>query len=216
MDRSKPGGTVTYASRIDGYFHLHVQLPPVIRAGYNIREGRVLGVEPDPLEVARLRPKAEELLASFILWYDSCDVGSSMQPAEVPSADPTSPYPRVLKWTNPWDGALIMSYWASLLILQECLLQCHSGPDLPLTNKDELANNIMRSLEHVGQGLMGPHRVGLPVRVAYDFVDEATQGWAMSKISRYSDTYAAMSADTYPSNPAFDHLQASQPFSWVD
>ncbi|CAN8097008.1 unnamed protein product [Discula destructiva] len=223
LDILEPGATLTFMKRSDTYFSLQAKLPPVIRASYNIRKRRALGIEPDSHEVARLKPKAAELLAAFISWHDSMP-GFSTEPVQEPSADPTSPYDTVLKYRNPWEGSIRMSYWASLLILQECLNQCHPGPGLLFTNNHELASKIMRSLEDVGRGLMGPHRVGYPLRVAHDFVDEPTQTWTLALVTRYNATYAAMSADVYPANPALDHQPAaeiemqvqSQPFSWID
>lgn len=209
---------------INELYILQAQLPPIIRMGYNIRQGRNNGVEPDPEQVARLKPKAEELRVAFLSWHaDYASEGALADPVEVPSTDPTSPYKTVLEHRNPWEGTIIMSHWASLLILQESLNQCHAGPGLLYMNNEELAHNILRSIEYVGRGLMGPHRVGYPLRVAYDFVDVDTQAWTLSKVSGYNGTYAAMSADVYPANPLFDQQSSSQVervesqhLSWID
>lgn len=218
-------GTVPVANKwSDVYFVLQVQLPPIIRAGYNIRQGRSHGIEPGPEQVARLRPKAESLRLAFLAWYDDyASQGAFADPIEVPSMDPTSPYEMVLEHRNPWEGSITMSYWASMLILQECLNQCHSGSDLPFRDNEELAHKVLRSIESVGQGLMGPHRVGYSLRVAYDFVDERAQAWMLSKVTRYNDTYAALSTDVYPANSLFDQTSSSQvercesqPLSWID
>lgn len=209
---------------MDVYFILQAQLPPIIRAGYNVRQGRNHGIEPDPGQVVRLKSKAEELRTAVLSWYHDCVSESALaDPIEVPSRDPTSPYATVLEHRNPWEGCIILSYWASLLILQECLNQCHSGPGLLFSNSPELAHNILRSIEHVGQGLMGPHRLGYPLRVAYDFTDRRSQLWMLSKVSGYNDIYAALSADVYPANPLTDQQSSSevervktQPLSWID
>lgn len=208
----------------DTYFILQAQLPPIIRVGYNIRQGREHGIKPNSEQVARLKPKAEELRTAFLSWHESyTSEGTFAEPVDVPSTDPTSPYEKVLEYRNPWEGSIIMSYWAALLILQECLNQCHPGPGLLFTDNQELATDILRSLEHVGRGLMGPHRVGFSLRVAYDFVDERTQTWTLSKVSGYNDTYAATSADIYPAHPLFDPPSSpqderveSQPLSWIE
>lgn len=160
-----------------------------------------------------LRPKAEGLRAALMWWHKSGSTGAFTEPVEVPSKDPTSPYNMVLKHRSPREGSLLMGYWATMLILQECLNQCYTEPTMLFTDNQELANNILRSLEDVGRGLMGPHRIGYPLVAACDFVDEPTQTWALSMISRYNDTYASLSADAYSVNPAklaSDHLSASQ------
>lgn len=83
---------------------------------------------------------------------------------------------------------------------------------------------IVRSLEYVGQGIMGPHRVGYPTRVAYDFLDEDLKIWTLSLVSRYNEQYAAISREIYPEHPALQTAQtavgqAEKPahaITWVD
>lgn len=229
LGASEPSGPFTKGppittGRIDAYFVLLAQLPTLIRAGYNIRQGRNHDIEPDPDQVAWLRSKAEELRTAVLSWYHDCVSDSALaDPVEVPSRDPTSPYATVFEHRNPWEGCIILSYWSSLLILQECLNQCHSGPGLLFSDSQELAHNILRSIEYVGQGLMGPYRVGYPLRIAYDFADRRSQSWMLSKVSGYNDTYAALSADVYPANALTDQLSSSeverveiQPLSWIN
>lgn len=221
---SFPKGPLLTIRRLDVYFILQAQLPPIIRAGYNIRKGRNHGIEPDAGQVVRLKSKADYLRTEVLSWYHDCvSEGALADPVEVQSGDPTSPFETVLEHRNPWEGCIILSYWASLLILEECLNQCHSGPGLLFSGSQQLADNILRSMEYVGQGLMGPHRLGYPLRVAYDFADRRSQLWMLSKVSSYNDIYAALSADVYPDNPLTDQQSSSQieriesqPLSWID
>lgn len=186
---------------VDAFMALQTQLPTVVRLGYDLRARRALGHRPHPNELTHLRTKAAALHTALRTWYASSPI--PIEPTEVPPADPTSPFTTVLRHVSRWKGGVVMSYWACVLILQSCLNQCHEVP--LFTDNVDIARKILRSLEHVGSGLMGPHRVGMPLRVAKEFVDERTQRWTVSMVTSYSDTYAAMSTDVYPANPALDH-----------
>jgi hypothetical protein len=128
-------------------------------------------------------------------------------PAEVPSQDPGSIYETVLSYSNVWHGSFWMSFWATLLILQECLRLGQWPVDYTASNR-ELARNIYRSLECVGAGLMGPMRVGYPLRIAYDFADVRTQMWIGSLLERFKERYASTAPDGYP-KPADNEYQFS-------
>lgn len=225
----KPAGVVSrkWVDHHDTYFVLLAQIPDVLRAGYDMREARRHGLEPDLAQVPQLEQKATRLRAEYLSWLAGAVSGDAIKlPVDVLSLDPTSPFPTVLKFRTPWEGSILISYWATLLILQECLNQYQSGTDCPFAQSNqELASNILRSLEHVGEGLMGPYRVSYAVRVAYDFVTLPLQRWTLAMISRYNEQYAALSGDVYPENPALhtqdsidvaDQVAVIHPMSWVD
>lgn len=225
----KPAGVISakWVDHHDTYFVLLAQIPDVLRMGYEIREAIRHGLEPDLTHVPQLEQKASRLHAEYLSWFVRADSGDAVKlPVEVPSLDPTSPFPTVLQFRNPWEGSIIISFWATLLILQECLNQCQLGKDPPFAQSNqELARNILRSLEHVGEGLMGPYRVSYALRVAYDFVNLPLQRWTLAMISRYNEQYAALSGDVYPDNPALlstahidvaDQVAVTHPMTWVD
>jgi hypothetical protein len=115
----------------------------------------------------------------------------------VPSQDPGSIYDTVLSFSNVWYGSFWMSCWATLLILQECLVQCQWPIDYTASNR-ELARNIYRSIEYVGAGLLGPLRVGYPLRIAYEFADLRTQLWIGSLLTTFEKRYASTAPNGYP------------------
>lgn len=205
------------------------QMPSIIRAGYSIREAKRRGLEPDPMLLSQLKQEATKLREEYISWYkNALSAGAFRLPAEVPSLDPTSPFHSVLKFSSPWVGSLVISYWANMLIIQESLEQLQPGTKRSFTHNNlELASNVLRSLEHVGEGIMGPFRVGYAVRIVYDFVNTPLQLWTLSKVSKYHEVSgqcillryrnkmskivdlahkicAALSRDVYPHNPALE------------
>lgn len=91
-----------------------------------------------------------------------------------------------------------MNHWANRLILQETINECggHSE-DFPPLNR-VFANNIFRSVELVGQGLMGPLRCPYPLRIAYEFSTLETRRWIGRVVSVFEPRYAATSVKDYP------------------
>lgn len=181
----------------DGYFVLLAKIPLVLSWGYSIREERRHGITPDPNRVKLLGKQAESLRSEYCAWHEMAISGGAITPpVEVPSRDPDSPFDTIFEFSNPWEGSVETSYWATTLILQEALNQCYEGRYDE--ENQELARNILRATESVGRGIMGPYRISYALRIAYDFVDLPLKMWVLSAAARYSQQYAAMSTETYP------------------
>jgi hypothetical protein len=198
-------------SHHDPFFVLYAKMPRVTQMGYHIRRDRQRGVEPRPEQINELRSRAEHLRSAFITWFTRArDTGALSDPVEVPSTDATSPFATALDFRDPWDGSLILAYWSNLLILQECINDCcDAGTSKPFEATNlQLAKDILRGIVQIGAGFMGPYRVGYPLRVAIDFVDEDTQTWALKMVDRYNEHYAAMSSKVYPQNPLIRETDA--------
>lgn len=225
----EPVGFVSprWAEYHDSYFLLLAEMPSVLRVGYNVRKDRKRGVAPDPGQMEELMPRAERLRAAFLAWHaEARATGAISDPVELAPSDPASaPFDTVLRFRTPWEGAAVMGYWANILILQECINQCQRGAHVPFGQSNRrLATDILRAIEHVGQGLMGPYRVGHPLRVAYDFVDRPVQIWALRMVEKYNKQYAAMSSEVYPDNSLIrgdddghqdGQARPADPLSWV-
>lgn len=185
----------------DGYYILLAKIPLILSWGYSIREERRHGITPDPARVKLLLEQAGSLRSEYRVWHErAVSGGGIIQPVEVPSADPTSPFMTVLMFSSPWIGSVEVGYWATMLILQEALNQCYEVEEERPYDEDnqELARNILRATEHVGRGIMGPYRIAYALRIAYDFVDLPLKMWVLSAAGRYSQQYAAASTETYP------------------
>lgn len=181
---------------MEDYFENLAKLPRILRYGYELREAKRHGMPIDEAKVVLLLKHTNATRAGVLHWYQEFEKWAD-SPVEAPSQDCTSIYPTVLSYTNPWLGSLYMGYWATMLILQEILNHCQSKVDYTDNNR-QCANNIYRSLENVGAGVMGPFRVGYALRIAYDFADLDTQYWIRGLLSHFEKTYAATSPDTYP------------------
>lgn len=184
---------------VDEFFERLAEIPSVLGPAYILRESKTMGTfrQPDDAQVAALAHKAMEYRTMFIVWYREFRTIAA-SPIDVPSGDADSPFETVLQFQALWMGAMYMGYWASVLILQEALVQCE-WPDYTATEtRGELVRNILRSVETVGAGTMGPYRVGYGLRIAYEFADVELQLWIRRILDRFSETYAATDKDTYP------------------
>lgn len=181
----------------DRFFDNLADVPAVLKWGYKLREANMLGIPVEPEKVATLMGVAAGHHARFGQWYQEFQTLPVM-PAEVPSEDEESLYASVLSFETPWAGSMHMAYWASMLILEETLVQCQWPVGLE-ESKRELVKNILRSVEHVGKGTMGPYRLGYSLRIAYEFASAEAQHWVRNRLDSYSRRYAATNKADYPS-----------------
>ena len=188
----------------DDYFACLADTPAVLRRGFDLREANEQGRPIDLKHVGELIGLAVANRASFKRWYeDFTTMLPGFRPQEVLSEDPESPYAMVFRYEGLATGALHMSYWASMLILQETLIQCQWPEELQ-SLQQEFLSNILRSLEWVGQGPVGPFRVGYSIRIAYDFANAEKQHWIRGLLDAYAKKYAATDKATYPA-PRIDN-----------
>ncbi|KAK9417995.1 hypothetical protein SUNI508_08424 [Seiridium unicorne] len=177
------------------YLQLLARLPGILRHGYALREANARQEPIDIQKALLLAESTQQVHAGFLEWYPRL-LSIEPEPTEIPSKDPASIFPHVLHYESPWIGALYMGYWASILILQEILIQCRYPVDLKETNSD-LARNILKSIENVGHGVMGAFRCGYGLRIAFEFVDDRQKVWIGMWLGRLERDYAATSAKTY-------------------
>ncbi|KAM0253313.1 hypothetical protein ACHAQJ_007317 [Trichoderma viride] len=181
----------------NSFFLCLADMPEVMWWGYPIREALMAGKHVSPRRIKQLAELTAANHERFTEWHEDFKK-MGVEPSEVPSQDPNSPYQLVLEHPVGWLGSMHMGYWASMLILQELLMKCQWPVDYRESQK-ELVHNILRSVESVGRGTMGPFRLGYSIRIAYEFANAETQLWIITLLNKFSKSYAATDKDTYPS-----------------
>ncbi|UKZ77812.1 hypothetical protein TrVFT333_005538 [Trichoderma virens FT-333] len=182
---------------VNSFFLCLADMPEVMWWGYPIREALMAGRRVSPKRIQHLAELTAANHERFTAWYeDFKKLGVELK--EVPSQDPSSPFQLVLEHPVGWLGSMHMGYWASMLILQELLIKCQWPVDYRESQK-ELMHNILRSIESVGSGTMGPFRLGYSIRIAYEFANVETQRWIISLLDKFSKRYAATDKNSYPS-----------------
>ena len=184
---------------VDGFFQNLAEVPEVLKWGYLLREANRAGASVDATHAFLLAQRTAEVHANFTKWYDEEFMRITKPPIEVPTSRPdTSLYPMVLEYEHPWAGSMHLGSWASIIILQEVLTQCGWPVDYEESQRD-LVQKILRSVECVGKGIMGPFRVGYGLRIAYEFASAEAQEWIRGLLDGFSKSYAAVDKSTYPS-----------------
>lgn len=180
----------------DEYIVLLAYVPEVVRMGYPILEAAKKGQDYDPVYVAAVKPLAAKGHTRFKLWYEKYKhVFPTVE--QVPSQDPDSLYPIVLKYPVGWAGALQISYWATMLILQVILRLCKDEQTFDV-EQQQFTRGILQSVEYLGQGPLGPYRIGYAIRIAYEVASAEAQEWIRKLLDRHSKKYAAVDKATYP------------------
>ncbi|TWU73608.1 hypothetical protein ED733_001122 [Metarhizium rileyi] len=198
------GHAVSTIHVVDEFFERLAEMPSVLAPTYVLRESRTMGTfkQPDDAKIAALALRSIEYRRLFNAWYDRFTTIAPL-PYDIASQDPDSPFDRVLQYKMPWMGSMYIGYWACLLILQEALLQCE-WPEEYEQSRGEMVRNILRSIETVGAGTMGPYRVGFGIRIAYEVASAELQLWVRRVLDRFTKTYAATDKSTYPAPRADD------------
>lgn len=194
----------------DGFLSNLAQLSPVLHSGYLLREAHKAGISVESDKVSALSHLAAVNHARWTQWYDDFTALDFPPPIEVMPTDPeASLFQTVLVFQSPAAGSLLMGYWASMLVLEETLVQCGTPRADSHSTTRYFVEQILRSLESVGQGTMGPYRVGFAVRIVYEFATAEEQRWIASMLDRFSQGYAAIDKKTYP-KPKDDVIQPVQ------
>ena len=179
----------------DFYFHL-AKVPEILSKGFHLREMNSQGKHASQAHIDALARKAAKTRHQFLAWFEDVKAFPVM-PKEVLSQDPEPLYATVFEFKNAWVGCLMMGYWATLLILEETLMQCKCKEDFR-ESEEENCQNILKSLEQVGEGTLGPFRIGYSIRIAYDFANAESQLWIRNKLDLYTKSYAAINKETFP------------------
>ncbi|KAG7419739.1 Uncharacterized protein Forpe1208_v003044 [Fusarium oxysporum f. sp. rapae] len=194
----------------DGFLANLAKLTPILHGAYLLREANKAGIFVEPDKISALAHLATVEHARLARWFDDFDALEFPRPVEVMSTDPAnSLFETVLEHKSAAAGSLLMGYWASMLILEETLVECGT----PRANSEisirYFVNQILRSVESVGRGTMGPYRIGFAIRIVYEFATGQEQRWIASMLDRFSQGYAAIDKKTYP-KPKDDDTQPTR------
>ena len=179
------------------YFSILAKIPSIMRLIFPLHEARVHGL-PSPVDACSVAPQAiaiENIYQDLVAWNVKLQ-RMVAEPTEVPSQRVGSPWRTILAFDNVWFGSLYMGYWTTKLILQEALYLLKGRNDFK-EDTELLTNRVLRSVESVGEGVMGPYRIGYGLRVAYDFSDTATRAWIKSQLKDYAKIYAGLDEDSF-------------------
>ncbi|KAL2212800.1 hypothetical protein CC79DRAFT_454614 [Sarocladium strictum] len=184
---------------VNDYVMILAKLPGIMRRVYPLFMSRSQGflLPAYAQNLSSLGDEIDGMYRSLLLWSERLYADMPL-PTEVATADETSPWPTVLAYENVWFGALYMGFWTVRVILQ-LGLELTKDKDATFEDSQVLVSNILRSCETVGQGIMGPYRIGFGIRVAYDLADAPTRLWIKTKLAAFQETSASLDASLFVS-----------------
>ncbi|MBE3043818.1 hypothetical protein IMZ48_14835 [Candidatus Bathyarchaeota archaeon] len=189
-------GRDPFSALVDEFWDCFALCPHAVRRAHELRNRSEGGVSLDLEATLAVTKEAEDLHNRLIAWHDIV-VQYLPAPQEVATTNPEPPYPTVLTYPSVWLGTLYMGYWASLLIVQSAMESCGYPVDT-LQSTQKLLANILKSVECVGEGLMGPYRIGYSLRIAAEFAGPGERAWISRVLRPTASSFAATTPTEVP------------------
>ncbi|KAJ3495361.1 hypothetical protein NLG97_g3456 [Lecanicillium saksenae] len=181
---------------VDEFNNRLAEIPAVVKVGFPVMEAAKQGLPIDldaAAKTCRLAAACHIRMTEFWSTYGHL----FPEPFESPSLDPLSLYPVVLRYEKRWASTLQMGYYATMCLLQEFMQKLGWTQPFAIPQK-EYASIILRSVEDISQGPLGPYRIGYALRIAYELADAEAQQWIRALLDRFKSTYAATDKQSYP------------------
>lgn len=181
---------------IDEYLARQADIPKVVRLSYPLLEAARHGQALDRTHVAAARAVTAVSHAKMVEWWERYK-HNFPEPVSVPTQDPGSIYTTALQYNSAWLASLQLSYYATLCLLQ-AFLTVQGWPFNFEESQRDHVQLILRSVESVGAGPIGPYRVGYALRIAYELANAEAQEWIRKTLDQFKERYAATDKMTYP------------------
>ncbi|KAF9894988.1 hypothetical protein FE257_004612 [Aspergillus nanangensis] len=128
--------------------------------------------------------------ASLTAWYDRF-IQVVLPPSEVPSSTGDALFPTVFSFSSIDAASIFCGYYSFMVVVHEVLHTC-GCPGNQLAHVVYFRDQICKSVEYTSRGLLGPSRLGFPLRVAYEVADPVTRSWIEGWLLTLSKRYAAV------------------------
>jgi hypothetical protein len=179
---------------VEDLFGFYTAIPSLLHQLY--------GFKKEASEGATTRSRASELLTQALdiqdklaAWYEKL-IHAVPPPTESLSSMRDTLYPIVYSFSDVDTATIFSAYYSYMAIIHAALRLCQYPGD-HAAMVAYFRDQICKSVEYNARGLLGPYRLGFPLRVAYEFADPVTKVWVESWLQRLSRTYAAMLPRNY-------------------
>jgi hypothetical protein len=179
---------------IESFFAYFTYAPSLVHKLYALRH--LDGTSSEALNIiSEVLSKALEMQTALGIWYEEY---SQIAPPPVESLSSTCDdlYPIVLEYTDVNQATIYCGYYSYMVIIHEILKTCGYPGDHAMMVV-YFRDQICKSVEYNSVGVMGPYRMGFPLRVAFEIADPITRSWILSRLERFSKNYAAAQPKNY-------------------
>ncbi|KAF7592234.1 hypothetical protein BBP40_000506 [Aspergillus hancockii] len=179
---------------VEDLFGFYTAIPSLIHQFFDIKTTN-FDESTKQSKVSKLLTHALHMQDRLASWYDQL-IHVVPPPTETLSSMGDSLYPIVYSFSDV-DTATIFSAYYSYMALIHAALGISQYPGEHGAIVAYFRDQICKSVEYNARGLLGPYRLGFPLRVAYEFADPTTKLWIEGWLRRLSRTYAAMLPRNY-------------------
>ncbi|KAJ5669101.1 hypothetical protein N7462_010171 [Penicillium macrosclerotiorum] len=179
---------------IEQFFAYFTYSPSLVHKLYRLKEIDISTPEAFQLISAALA-QALDLQAKMAVWYKQYSQ-ITPQPVENPSNKDDPVFPIILTYSDMIDAAIYTGYYAFMVIIHEVLKTLsYPGPHAEMVVY--FRDQICKSVEFSCAGILGPYRMGFPLRVAIEVADPDTKSWILARLEEFSKIYAASRPENF-------------------
>ncbi|OOQ86685.1 C6 zinc finger domain protein [Penicillium brasilianum] len=179
---------------IEQFFAYFTYAPSLVHKFYHLKHTDI--TTPEALQIiSATMEQALDMQKKLSLWYEQF---SQIAPPPVENLASTDDplYPIILTYSNITDATIYCGYYAYMAIIHEVLRTFgYPGPHAQMVIY--FRDQICRSVEYSSVGVLGPNRLGFPLRIAIEVADSATRSWILARLDQFSKVYAASQPKNY-------------------
>ncbi|KAJ5514590.1 hypothetical protein N7463_004142 [Penicillium fimorum] len=145
--------------------------------------------------ISEVLSEALEMQMKLAIWYEQF---SQIVPPPTETISPTGDelYPIILAYTDVSYATIYCGYYSYMVIIHEIFKTC-GYPGEHEAMVAYFRDQICKSVEYNSVGVMGPYRMGFPLRVAFEVADPVTSSWILNRLAQFSKIYAAAQPENY-------------------
>lgn len=179
---------------IELFFAYFTYAPSLVHKLYGLRNVDTTGAEALQT-ISEVRSKALEMQINLVIWYEQFSQ-IVPPPTETISSTGDELYPITLTYTDVSYATIYCGYYSYMVIIHEILKTC-GYPGEHEAMVVYFRDQICKSVEYNSVGVMGPYRMGFPLRVAFEIADPVTRSWILNRLEQFSNIYAAAQPENY-------------------
>ncbi|KAL4803198.1 hypothetical protein BDV18DRAFT_163254 [Aspergillus unguis] len=174
---------------VEEFFAYFTHSPALVHRLYGLKEADFSDTA-TLTQMSGLLNDALNFLERLVLWYDKYSRTNAI-PNDVPSPTEDTFFPTVLWYSDINSATIYCGYYSFMVLIHEILKTC-GYPGEHAAMVAYYRDQICKSVEYTAQGLLGPYRIGFPLRVACEVADPATRAWISGRLKQFSEFYAVL------------------------
>lgn len=183
---------------IEQFFAYFTYAPSLVHKFYGLKEADLSTPVAQQMISASLT-QALEMQSKLTVWYEQF---SQIAPPPVEALSWTDDvlYPVILTYAEMIHATIYCGYYSYMAMIHEILKTFgYPGPHEAMVVY--FRDQICKSVEYNNIGVLGPYRLGFPLRVAYELGDPVTRSWILARLEQFSKIYAAARPENFKDIP---------------